>query len=176
MRRAASGFLLLTALAVAATAGLRQWREFRESGLTIRWDEESGLFDWGSASVRLPSGFLHRRLQGCDTLMGEFISPGGRVIVNYDIGELAGEHGGIGAFAEVLRGGSRVRLSRSGEGASFPDNGCARFSLNDESPEGLAAIHAIAASFQPRNRLPDWLVPLLPEAIRKDCRYRFPGF
>lgn len=108
MRRAASGFLLLTALAVAATAGLRQWREWRESGLTIRWDEKSGLFDWGPASVRLPSGFLHRRLQGCDTLMGEFISPGGRVIVNYDIGELAGEHGGIGSFTEVLRGGSRV--------------------------------------------------------------------
>lgn len=42
------------------------------------------------------------------------------MIVNYDIGELAGEHGGIGAFAEVLRGGSRERLSRSGEGAPFP--------------------------------------------------------
>ncbi len=174
MRCVVLAVLTIAALTVTAGIGIKRWRQQRDFDLAVRWAPETGLFDWGPASVRLPPGFTHQRLQGCDTLVGEIISRDGRVVIGYDIGELAGEHGGIGRFTESPRDGSRVRVSRSGEGAWFPDNGCARFYLARESREGLSAIQAIAASFQPRNRLPAWLTPLLPEFIRKDCRYRLP--
>lgn len=119
--------------------GMRRWREYRGSLLSIQWDDASRVFDWGPAFVRLPPGFTHRQFQGIDTMVGRFVSSDGRTVIRYD-------------------------------------KGCANFFLSGETPEEFAAIEAISRSFQPRNRLPAFVMPLLPGPIRRDCRHRPPDF
>ena len=147
------------------------------------WRSESSVFDWGSGEVRLPAGFVHQRGQGIDTIVGRFTSPDGKVQVEYDIGELAGEHGGMGS-TETLSGGARVRTELrfrvAGDPAvsffskvSFPDSGCANFSLQSADESDSAIIEFIARSFRPKGRLAGWIVPFLPEVLRRDCRYNF---
>jgi hypothetical protein len=90
--------------------------------------------------------------------MGHFTSPDGKVVIEYDIGELASEHGGMGK-SETLTEGSRVRVGRavrSGGGlttffskVSFPDSGCANFYLESPNEKDAAAIEFIAGSFRP---------------------------
>lgn len=58
-----------------------------------RWKPNSIYFDWGLGRVRIPDGFRYERLLGIDTFMGRFLSPDGHVAIEYDIGELAAEHG-----------------------------------------------------------------------------------
>lgn len=154
-----------------------------DDGLRGEWNLEARIFDWGSGQVRIPPGFRYEKLSGIDTLMGRFISEDGRVIIEHDIGELAGEHGGMGRN-EVMVEGSRVKTGTATRAdndgatsyffkASFPDCGCANFYLETLDRNDQAAIDAIVASFRPKRGTPSWLRPLLPEVWRTDCRYRF---
>lgn len=154
--------------------GHMHWRMWKEERLQAKWDPASGVFSWGAGSIRMPHGFRHRRVSGIDTLMGEFVSANGLVVIQYDIGWLAGEHGSSGASTESIRSGSRVRLAKSGLAVSFPDHGCAYFRLIEDKGDGTATIRSIADSFAPRSSIPAMLV--LPEALRSDCRYRLSGW
>ena len=150
--------------------------------IQLNWRGESGAFDWGRGEVTLPAGFTYKPDYGIDTLIGSFTSQDGELVITHDIGELAGEHGGMGRV-ETLSQGSRVRVglrirSVNQEGiffskVSFPDNGCANFYLESPREEDAAKIEFIARSFRPRAWTPSWMRPLLPEILRSDCRYRF---
>ena len=159
-----------------------KYRGRQDEGIKLVWNSESGAFSWGSGEVRLPAGFTYEAEQGIDTVVGHFTSPDGALVIEHDIGELAGEHGGIGG-AETLTEGSRVRVGRTidhdGKGRTtfffkviFPDNGCANFYLESPNERDAAAIEFIARSFRPTGRTPPWVRPLLPEVLRSDCRYR----
>jgi len=115
--------------------------------------------------------------------MGYFTSQDGNIVITHDIGELAGEHGGMGK-SETLIEGSRVRVGRATSSddnghatffskVSFPDSGCANFYLESPNEKDAAAIEFIARSFRPTGWAPSWVRPLLPEVFRSDCRYRF---
>lgn len=43
-----------------------------------------------SGEVTLPAGFTHREERGIDSAVGRFVSPDGQLVINYDIGPLAG--------------------------------------------------------------------------------------
>jgi hypothetical protein len=118
-----------------------------------------------------------------DTFVGHFTSPDGRLVIHHDIGELAAEHGGMGR-SESLTNGSRVWMGHAmynddKDGTkhlfkvSFPDCGCANFSLESTHERDGAIIEGIAKSFRPNGWTPSWVRPLLPEVLRADCRYRF---
>lgn len=148
------------------------------------WNVALGEFDWGSGEVRLPAGFTYKADLGIDTFIGRFTSRDGKIVIIHDIGELAGEHGAIGRFTETTTRGARVRIARAklpdGQGGvrlvsavSFPDSGCASFFPASVSAADDATIDMIARTFRPKSRMPSWLLPLLPEVLRTDCRYRF---
>ena len=147
------------------------------AGLAFRRTRAGGLFGV-SAGPESPSDLAH-----LDASVGQFTSHEGKLVIEYDIGELEGEHGGMGEL-ETLTEGFRVRSGRVtrrvGEAgtsffasASFPDSGCANFYLESPREEDSAAIDVIAKSFRPRGGTPSWALPLLPEVVRSDCRYRF---
>jgi hypothetical protein len=155
----------------------------QDEAITLHWGAESRVFSWGKAEIEIPVGFTHKKELGIDTFVGQFTSPDGMLVVRYDIGELAGEHGGMGS-SETLIDGSRVRLGRAtyidATGGtkhyfkvSFPDCGCANFSLESSSERDAAIIESIAKSFKPAGWISLWVCPLLPEVLRSDCRYRF---
>ncbi|MGC4054127.1 MAG: hypothetical protein QM757_34005 [Paludibaculum sp.] len=155
----------------------------QDEAIDLHWNDEPGVFSWGKGEVRVPVGFTYKTQLGIDTFVGHFTSPNGRLVIQYDIGELAAEHGGMGR-SEWLTNGSRVRIGRTvytdDKGGtqhffkvSFPDSGCANFSLASTSERDAAVILDIAKSFQPTGTRASWLRPFLPEALRSDCRYRF---
>lgn len=174
------------ALCVAVFVDLAVFWNLRESGddrLRLAWESDAGTFSWGSGQVRLPAGLTHHEENGIDTLVGHFTSPDGGLLISYDIGELAGEHGGAGK-EEAMINGSRVKIARGTQPdeqgqtkilgkVSFPDSGCANFLVTATSQHHAEAIDTIARSFQPLNEAPSWLRPLLPELLRSDCRYRW---
>ena len=184
-RRNAWLFGCATALfcVVADSAMFLKFRGHQDDAIKLAWKGESGSFDWGSGEVKLPAGFTYNSDTGMDTFVGHFTSRNGRLVIDHDIGELAGEHGGMGE-TERLVDGSRVRIAlriRSDtkpvttffSKVSFPDNGCANFYLESTSEDDAAAIEFIAQSFRPKSLTPSWIRPLLPEIIRMDCRYKF---
>lgn len=142
------------------------------------WYEATSTLDWGGGKIEFPTGYEHHQNNGIDTRVGELHSADGQITVRYDIGELAGEHGGIGTFTESLTNGHRVRTSNSTGvesrfmAISFPDSGCANFVVESQSGPASRIVNHINAKFKPRTRIPGWFVPLLPEPIRSDCRYR----
>jgi hypothetical protein len=158
-----------------------KYRGRQDDDIRLTWQSESGTFSWGSGQVRLPAGFTYRADHGIDTFVGHFTSQDGKLVIDHDIGELAGEHGGAGR-SETLKEGSRVRLGRARsdrEGSttffskvSFPDNGCANFYVESPNENDLAVIDFIAKTFRPASPTPSWVRPLLPEVLRSDCRYR----
>ena len=153
-----------------------------DDGIKLAWSPGTSTFNWSRGEVRVPPGFIYTADHGIDTFVGHFTSPDGAVLIGYDIGELAAEHGGVGS-KETLRDGSRVRIGRlthfDANGTrffakvSFPDNGCANFFLDSASAMDASAIDFIARSFRPIGSAPAWLRPLLPEVMRSDCRQRF---
>lgn len=160
-----------------------KYRGRQDEAIRLVWNGDSGLFSWGKGEVRVPVGFGYKSGSGIDTFVGYFTSPDGRLVIEHDIGELAGEHGGMGT-SERLTAGSRIRLSRAVHTdekgnvgysfkVSFPDSGCANFSAESTKEADGAIIESIAESFRPTDWRPSWLRPLLPEALRSDCRYRF---
>lgn len=139
-----------------------KYREHVDDDIELTWEPESGPLGW--------------------RIMGHFTSHDGKLVIRHDIGELAAEHGGMGR-SETLVEGSRVRValgirSDSQDGVtyysqvSFPDNGCAHFYMDSPREEDAATIEFIARSFRPKGWTPAWLRPLLPEMLRRDCRYR----
>ena len=160
-----------------------KYRGRQDDGIRVTWKNESGTFAWGSGEVRLPAGFTYKVDDGIDTFVGHFTSQDGKLVIQHDIGEFAGEHGGLGrSDSETLKEGSRVRVGRARTDAqgrtafyakvSFPDNGCANFSLESANENDLAVIDFIARTFHPIGSIPSWVRPLLPEFVRSDCRYR----
>lgn len=170
--------VLAVAAGFADFIAYRQLREvwWERTWIAVVWDERSATLDWGGGRVAIPAGFRHEALSGMDTQVGEFRSTDGSILIRYDIGELAGEHGGLGRFRESLTDGYRVRMSlhKNGEeefaAVSFPDAGCANFFTS--SSGGAVVIQSIGSSFHPTRRLPAWLVRILPEGFRSDCHYR----
>jgi len=155
----------------------------QDDGIKLVWRGDSETFDWGAGEVKLPPGFTYRPEHGIDTFVGHFISPDGKQVVEYDIGYLAGEHGGMGT-SEALMKGSRVRTGRAARidekgvpilfsKVSFPDSGCANFYLESANEKDSETIEFIARTFRPAGGAPSWLRPLLPEVLRSSCRYRF---
>ena len=177
-------FLLAAALDTAAFLKYREYRIWRDDGVRLAWKADASVFSWGRGEVRLPAGFKYERDQGIDTYVGQFTSQDGKVTVRYDIGELAGENGGMGRLAsETLVKGSRVKAHRGTvtdergrtkffSGVSFPDSGCANFYVESTVRPETDVVDLIATSFRPTNGIPSWLHPLLPEVLRSDCRYR----
>ena len=161
----------------------REARFSADDGISLSWSAESGGFSWGRGRTTLPPGYTHEGLNGIDTFVGQFKSPDGQFVINYDIGELAAEHGGIGDRQTIIRG-SRIRIgsvSRTDDEGrplffrkvTFVDSGCAAFDAESSDERRLAAIDFIAASFQPGGMTPAWIRRLLPEFLRTDCRYHF---
>jgi hypothetical protein len=179
--RRRTALLLGIALVILSAVLLRQFRGIEES--FPEWNAESRLFRWTGGEANLPGGFTHQRESGMDTFVGHFTSEDGRLVISYDIGELAGEHGGFGKYSETTTNGSRVRIGRADLAndadrrsvltlVSFPDSGCANFRMESPSEAEASAIALVARTFRPTGRTPPWLRPLLPEALRSDCRYR----
>src|SRR5260370_1786647 len=159
-----------------------KYRGREDERIKLVGKSESVACSWGSGEVKLPIGFTYKAALGIDTFVGHFTSQDGKRVIEYDIGELAGEHGGMGKW-ETLTQGSRVRVGRArssdGNGhttyfskVSFPDSGCANFYLESPNEHDAAIIEFIAASFHPIGWTPSWVRPLLPEVLRSDCRYR----
>lgn len=152
-----------------------------DNRIRISWNQTTGSFDWGLGTITLPPNFTYERLDGIDSSVGRFRSPNGSTAVNHDIGELGGWDDGPGR-SETLTEGARVRIRRHDAfdstgrrppraTLSFPDSGCAKFYLELTSTEDAEIVEHIAKSFRPRDRKPAWLLPLLPELLRSDCRY-----
>jgi hypothetical protein len=159
-----------------------KYRGRQDERIKLVWKGESGAFSWGSGEVKLPAGFTYKANYGIDTFVGQFTSQDGNLVIEHDIGELAGEHGGMGK-SETLTEGSRVRVGRAirhddngrttfFSKVSFPDSGCANFYVESHNENDAAAIEFIARSFRPTGWTPSWARPLLPEVLRSDCRYR----
>lgn len=187
LRRRNAWLVGIPAVLLAATMdlslfGIARLKRETDAGINRSWNAGTSTFDWGRGEVSLPPGYSHESRTGIDTIVGRFISADGRIVIKYDIGELAGEHAGIGAN-ETLVGGSRVKR---GEGTtedeagrksyfsnvSFPDNGCANFYIVSSNKEDVAVIQSLATTFRPAGITPAWLRPLLPEIVRSDCRMR----
>ena len=184
--------LVAGALTVTCGVGLyAQYLRIRSGDADIKlvWAAETGQFDWAKGSIYVPVGFRHTKDHGIDTLTGRLTSSDGRTIIHYDIGYLAGEHGHVGT-QEYLVNGARVRLAlrlpiieeaptRYFSSVSFPDNGCANFYADSaDGDDAPSIIERIATSFRPHGAIPSWIRPILPEPLRRDCRYRwrFPDF
>jgi hypothetical protein len=175
---------IIAIFAVAADLALFQsQRDSQDDKIKLIWKADSGAFSWGSGEVKLPAGFVYQPEHGIDTFVGRFTSQDGKQVIEYDIGYLAGEHGGMGR-SETLSDGSRVRIGRATRTddkggtiffskVSFPDSGCANFYLESAKNKDDEAIEFIASSFRPAGQTPSWLRPLLPEVLRSACRYRF---
>jgi hypothetical protein len=158
-------------------------RRSGDDGIDREWNPETGVFNWRKGEVKIAPGFRAERITGIDTLMGQFVSADGRVTITYDIGELAGEHGGTGRRETVVQGarvrtGEATRTDDSGRTlyffkVSFPDSGCANFYLESTDARDRRAIDEIAAGFRPKASVLSWISPILPEIWRSDCRYRF---
>ena len=177
------GCFLAIAAAIFDLALFVKYRHSVDNSIVVAWEAKSGTFSWGLGTVKVPAGFTYAPDHGMDTLMGHFTSPDGNLVVEHDIGELAGEHGGMGR-SETLTEGSRVRLRHSttpdatGRNhafvkVSFPDSGCANFYLESPDEDAAATIEFLARTFRPTDWKPAWLRPMLPELLRSDCRYRF---
>ena len=164
---------LMIPLVLIADASLYIWHRNRaENDLVRSWDEKSRVFSWVRGEVSLPSGFRYQKVQGIDTMMGEFTSADGMLVIEHDIGELAGDHVGYyGNFQQALIDGARVRVSLSSGLVSFPDTGCANFFVRSAGPNDAEVIQSIASSFRPKSHLLSRLRPLLPEILRSDCRH-----
>ena len=60
------------------------------------------VVDLVDGAVELPSGFTHTYDQGIDSIVGHFTSPDGKLVINHDIGNLAGVYALHTEGAEVL--------------------------------------------------------------------------
>jgi hypothetical protein len=184
--RRRNAWLSVCAVAVFAvsldTVVFLELRGRQDERILPDWRRESAVFTWGTGEVKIPAGFTYVREHGIDTFMGRFTSEDRGLTIEHDIGELAGEHGGMGNL-ETLTEGSRVRFGGAtypderGDKkyffkVSFPDASCANFYLESTSEKDAAVIESIARSFHPRGWVPSFLRPLLPEVLRSDCRYR----
>lgn len=175
---------IIAIFVVAADVALFQaYRDRQDDEIRLIWKADSGAFSWGSGDVKLPAGFIYQPEHSIDTFVGRFTSQNGKQVVEYDIGYLAAEHGGMGR-SETLTNGSRVRIGRATlkddkggtiffSKVSFPDSGCANFYVGSANDKDHELIEFIANSFRPAGWTPSWLRPLLPEALRSACRYRF---
>jgi hypothetical protein len=175
------GVFLLSITAVLALARFLMIRRYfyNDSRLRSEWNWETRIFNWGSGEIKVPDGFTYERRQGLDTHIGRIVSSDQSLDIHYDIGELAHIVSPPNASFHSLTNGSRVLLYAGGSSnlpmVSFPDQGCATFYLYSPHPNGKAVIEAIAKSFKPIGWVPSWLLPLLPEILRSDCR-RYPNF
>ena len=130
------------------------------------WDQKSGVFRWWEGEVSLPAGFTYERVPS-DTIEGRFTSPDGKVIVDHDIGSLAGafanrknalffqEHSVEGARVWTARRKWGPGLTKTLVAVTFPDNGCANFFLETSNSEDAAVIDALARSFRPNATKPN---------------------
>lgn len=173
--------VVFISIALDTTLFLRIRRR-QDEKIHLDWQKGLVVFSWRIGQVKMPAGFTYQRELGIDTFVGRFNSKDRNLVVEYDIGELAAEHGGMGNL-QTLTEGSRVRFGSSTysdpTGAkkyffkvSFPDAGCANFSLESTNEKDGAVIEAIASSFRPRGGVPAFVRRLLPEILRSDCRYR----
>ena len=158
MRRA----ITLCAVCVALFAWF-YWQPNSPSGKSTRWNQRESTFEWPGGSVRLPSGYKHRKEIGGDTDAGQFTSPDGSVVVRYDIGGYAGNFSHQKAsdrLEERIANGARVwyserawpdppHLSTTLVSVTFTDNGCANFFTDVLNLADARVIHLIAETFRP---------------------------
>jgi hypothetical protein len=161
------------------------FRSEPDAGIKVSWDSKSGSFNWGRGQVKLPPGFTYASRAGSDSAVGEFSAESGTTVITHDIGELGG---GLSSplVSEMLIEGSRVRfdhtthVNESGKTRfrfelSFPDSGCAKFSLESFDESKKAILTSIADSFHPADSGFSWIRPYLPEVLRSDCRLMMPN-
>jgi len=166
---ALAGFLLIV-------AGVRYYRSLADDERPPYW--KNGVLIWARGELRFPEDSTHFAEKGIDTHVGQTLLPWHGPTIWYDIGELAGEHTRINSYQEWLVRGSRVRVAtrETQEGkrtaVSFPDAGCANFSAEWSIPEEKSSLLSIASGLRAKSRLPWWLIPVLPEIVRSDCRHR----
>jgi len=185
-RRGRNAWLALFVVTVAGicidTVVFLRLRGRGDEKIHLVWRADASVFGWGTGSVSVPAGFRYERLNGMDTFVGLFTSKERNLVIEYDIGELAAEHGGMGD-RETLTEGSRVRFGKATDSdesgtkkyyfrASFPDANCANFSMESTSERDGWIVERIASSFRPQSWFPASMRPLLPEILRSDCRYR----
>jgi len=145
-----------------------QWRHHIDDMINVEWNPNTRILDWGRGSVIVPRDFDYERVDGIDTEMGKFNSTDRQFSIEFDIGELAGEHAGGRGSIQTLRAGSRVISGqlRDKEGvfskAAFPDNGCANFYAFAAEEARLEALDSLVRSFQPHNRTPAWIHAVAP--------------
>lgn len=134
-------------------------------GCKFSRDEEplltgKNIVNLGSGTVNLPNGFTHSHGQGIDSTVGHFTSGDGHLVINYDIGLMAGVYASNMEGKEIL---SSSKVTAHGLKAiivvsrwknathaivSFPKGGPANFFAAIRNDTDLEAVTNLALSYR----------------------------
>lgn len=126
------------------------------------WNKHTSQFVWHRGSVQFPNGFNYSIGSNDDTFEGQFFSRENAVEIFHDIGGYAGawaQKKDAQVFKERFAGRARIWIAihynpngRGGKNPriaiTFPDSGCANFYAYSDSPQAVATIEFLAASFK----------------------------
>jgi hypothetical protein len=121
----------------------------------------SDRIDLGVGTVELPKGFTHKRGQGIDSLVGRFMSSDGAVVINYDIGPMAGVYAANSSNKPVrsssnLKAGTLTGLfivfgpDTRRAIVSFPTVGPTNFFIHVRKDSDIDTLKKLAATFKPK--------------------------
>jgi hypothetical protein len=119
-----------------------------------------------TGTVELPKGFTYTPGAGDDTFVGKFTSADGNLIIEYDIGSLAGvyadhveEAGGkVISSTNATANGLKAKIvvahsgGRTSAYVSFPDGGPANFFATIRSDADFNKVKELALSFRMKPR------------------------
>jgi hypothetical protein len=121
----------------------------------------SGDVDLGVGSVDLPPGYTQGRDRGIDTDIGHFISADRHLLIQYDIGDLAGVRATHNPDGREVLSSSEVTTNdlqalivvfRSNNKKqvviSFPEGGPANFFADIENDADVNAVRKLALSYR----------------------------
>ena len=112
-----------------------------------------------SGDVTLPMGFAHERLPGIDSELGHFTSPDGKLIIDYDIGDMAGVYvKRTAGFSETRINGTTMLIElrvrpRNRVLVSFPTEGPTNFFAEVRDGTDIEIVRNIVMSFKPVARM-----------------------
>jgi hypothetical protein len=133
------------------------------SGTAPKVAVQPDTVDLGVGTVELPKGFTHSRDEGIDSLVGQFTSPDGTLVIRYDIGPGAGvyatypSHKPVVSSAELKAGqltGQFTVLGATTQTAivSFPTVGPTNFTTDASKEGGIETLKKLASTFKPKAR------------------------